>query len=77
MDNIAHHNSRPMAVKLALIFLALDAIEATIGGIFYGPWDMRIYYYNFGFGLVLDFVPLWFAFRRKNWARWLDRKSVV
>ena len=63
--------TRPMAVKLALILLLLDSAAIAIGGILNGPWDMPIYYYTFGIGLILDFVPLWFAFRRKNWARWL------
>jgi hypothetical protein len=70
MDIIEHGTARPTAVKLALIFLVLDAVAANIVGMFYGPWNMSMYYYIFGFGLVLDFVPLWFAFRRKNWARW-------
>jgi len=70
MENIAQHNPRPMAVKVALIFLLLDSGAATISEIVYGPWDLYPFYYIFGFGLVLDYVPLWFVFRRKNWARW-------
>ncbi len=59
-----------MAVKIALTYLAFDCGVATVMGIYYGRWDVSFYYYMFGFGLILDFVPLWFAFRRKNWARW-------
>jgi len=59
-----------MTVKIALTYLSLDCGVATVMGIYYGRWDVSFYYYMFGFGLVLDFVPLWFAFRRKNWARW-------
>jgi len=70
MENIAIQNSRPIAVKLALIYFLVDRGVGTISEMFYGPWDMHIYYSIFGVGLVLDFVPLWFVFRRKNWARW-------
>jgi hypothetical protein len=70
MNIIVHSTDRPMAVKLAIILLVLNAVAADVGGVFYGPWNMAVYYYMFGFGLLLDFVPLWFAFRRQNWARW-------
>src|SRR5580700_11920599 len=70
MDTISHSSARPMTVKIALTYLALDCGVATVMGIYYGRWDVSFYYYMFGSGLILDFVPLWFAFRRKNWARW-------
>ena len=70
MDITTYSNTRPMSVKLALIWLATEGIVTTVSGIWYGPWGMSSYHYIFGFGLILDFAPLWFVFRRKNWARW-------
>ena len=70
MAIIVQSTKRPIAVKLALLLLVLDAVAGDLGGFFYGPWNRAVYYYMFGVGLVLDFVPLWLAFRRQNWARW-------
>jgi hypothetical protein len=70
MNNTTYSNPRPITVTAAIILLALNSGAATACGILNGPWDLTAYYYIFGFDLILDFVPLWFVFRRKNWARW-------
>jgi hypothetical protein len=70
MDITPNSNTRPLAIKLAVMLLALVAGAATIEENFYSPWGTATSSFIFGFNLVLDFVPLWFVFRRKNWARW-------
>ena len=44
MDMTSHNSARPMVVQRALIFLLLDNVAGTVGGIVYGPWDISIYY---------------------------------
>jgi hypothetical protein len=70
MDITAYSSARPMAVKLALIILALDGGVAFVMDVI----NVQLsHYVLFGSWLIEDilfFVLLWCAFRGKNWARW-------
>lgn len=77
MDITANINARPMAVKFALIVLALDNGEDFVMTIVNFQLS---YYVMFGIWLLEDilfFVFLWCAFRGKNWARWLVAVWIV
>src|SRR5271165_4279573 len=71
MDIIAHSRTRPAAVKLAIILLAVSYIVASVVDVVHFQWS---YYVICGIWLVEDllcFILLWCTFRAKNWARWI------
>jgi hypothetical protein len=37
-----------------------------------GHWDSPLAYVKFGSEFILLLLPLWFIFRGRNWARWLQ-----
>jgi hypothetical protein len=65
-----HNDKRPATVKVALILLAIFAGEALAVSLICAQWGNLSSDISFGIFLVLNIIPLWFVFRRKNWARW-------
>jgi len=70
MDIVAHNGKRPIAVNFALILLAVNTGEAFIMSLIYTQWRNLSADISFGIFLILYVTPVWFVFRRKNWARW-------
>jgi|SRR5208282_222557 hypothetical protein len=70
MDSIAHKDTRPVTVKFALILLALNTGDALVMSLIYAQWGNLSADISFVLFLILNILPLWFIFRRKNWARW-------
>jgi hypothetical protein len=70
MDNISQSSARPMAVKLALILLAVFTGVAFVMNLIYTQWGNYVADISFGLFLIVYVIPLWFLFRGKNWARW-------
>jgi hypothetical protein len=70
MSNI-HPTSRPLAVKFALALFAANQATILVPDAIRGHWHSLIFYISFGTMLAMLFVPPWFVFRGKNWARWL------
>lgn len=71
MDNNTHRISRPLAVKLALAILVVHLGSLEVLDAVHGKWDSFLFYIKIGMMVAMLFVPLWFVFRGKNWARWL------
>jgi hypothetical protein len=70
MDITVHSTARPMAVKIAIILLALDCGAAIVMDVVNFQLS---HYVTFGGWLIEDilfYVLVWCAFCGKNWARW-------
>jgi hypothetical protein len=88
MNNTPNNNPRPMAVKLALILLALDCGVALVIDVVNFQLSYRkpfieatgMSWAMLGSWLMEDilfFVLLWCVFRGKNWARWVVAVWIV
>jgi hypothetical protein len=71
MKNETHHPSRPLAVKLALIILVLHLGSLEILDAVHGKWNSTLFCIKMAMMAVMLFIPVWFAFCGRNWARWL------
>jgi hypothetical protein len=69
----AQNAARPWPVAVALSVLLLTSclqLQHSVARARIDADDLSCYA-GFLVAFVLLFVPLWFAFRRKNWARWV------
>jgi hypothetical protein len=77
MDSTPYNNARPVAVKLALILLALDCgVALVIDAINIQSGQYGV----FASWLIEDivfFFLLWCVFCGKNWARWVVAVWIV
>ena len=71
MDKLEHQEPRPLLVTLALAaFVANQVPNFVLGGL-RGNWHSLYFYIRFAALMATVFVPAWFVFRGRNWARWL------
>jgi hypothetical protein len=63
--------SRPPAVKLALVILLVHIGSLYVLEGIRGNWDSFRFWIKMAMMAAMAFVPLWFVFRGRNWARWL------
>src|SRR5882757_8923472 len=71
MTATMQQNSRPMTVNIALGIFLISFGASVIPQLLRAHWNDLFIYIKFGSELIILFLPLWFIFRGKNWARWL------
>jgi hypothetical protein len=71
MNTTMQRGSRPLAVNVALVLLLLSFGESLTPRLVRAEWSNVLVCIKYGSMLAMLFVPLWFIFRGKNWARWL------
>jgi len=71
MAIIINQNSRPITVKVAVIFLLVSIgvlfVKIAIGA----HWDNPLTYVVVALIASVPLLFVWFIFRGKNWARWI------
>src|SRR5271169_5472949 len=71
MNPTAHQTSRPLALRIALTLLVATIGTSLVRSALRADWNGPLVLVKFGSELIMLWVPLWFIFRGKNWARWL------
>ena len=77
MESNRQLRSRPLVVKLALAILVLHVGLLDLLDAIHGDWNSLLFFIKMGTMALIAFVPLWFAYCGKNWARWLLVTFVV
>ena len=71
MNTSAQRGQRPLAVNLALIILLVSFGVSLTSRLARDEWNDLLVFVKYGSELIMGWLPLWFVFRGKNWARWL------
>jgi hypothetical protein len=71
MNAATHRSSHPFAVQIALLLLLAVISTSLVRSALRADWSSPFIYIKYVIELTMLGVPMWFAFRRKNWARWL------
>jgi hypothetical protein len=71
MNAATHRGSHPFAVQIALLLLLAIISTSLVRGALSADWNSPFIYIKYVIELIMLGVPMWFVFRRKNWARWL------
>lgn len=70
MDKLEHHEPRPLLVTLALALFVANQLPDFVLGALRGNYHSPYFYIIFVALLAVVFLPPWFIFHGKNWARW-------
>ncbi len=71
MDTTTYRQRRPLVVTLGLALFAANQVPDLMLDAIHGNWHSPYFYIIFFVLLGVVFVPVWFVFHGKNWARWL------
>ena len=71
MTITTNQNSRPVTVKIAVIFLLISIGIAIVQIAPRAHWSNPLAYVAFTLIIGLPLLFVWFIFQRKNWARWV------
>ncbi len=71
MDTTAYRQRRPLVVTFGLAVFVANQVPDLVLDAIRGNWRSPYFYIIFVVLLAVVFVPVWFAFHGKNWARWL------
>lgn len=71
MSSTTPRSPRPSAVNFAIIILLVSTGWSLARHAVRADWGNPFVYIQFGCELVMLYIPLWFIFRGKNWARWI------
>jgi hypothetical protein len=71
MEKPKHQETRPLVVNLGLALFVANQVPNLVLDAIRGNWRSVYFYIIFIVLLAVIFVPVWFVFRGKNWARWL------
>jgi hypothetical protein len=71
MDTAIYQRRRPLVVTLGLALFVANQVPNLVLNAIRGNWQSAYFYVIFVALLTVLFVPVWFIFRGKSWARWL------
>ena len=71
MNTTTLRTPRPLAVNLALFVMLMSCGVSLAPSLIRADWSDLFVWIKYGAEFIILFLPLWFIFRGKNWARWL------
>ena len=71
MNTTTYRQRRPLVVTFGLALFVANQVPDLVLDAIRGNWHSLYFYIIFVVWLAVVFVPVWFVFHGKSWARWL------